>query len=336
MDLHTSLLDHWRWKYSDSPYGGIVFVADHDGAIVGCSHISLSRCKVVNNEFYLGNGMDVSVYPEYRGLGIFNRMNVQRFEALRESGISLCFWSSGNPILFKKWNQISTEFPHEIHGHVRIRDTDLQLEKMKVDNPFIVKTAYTLFSSINKLRRNLNPRKSNYKLTVYPIKCFEDDMDTLWEKASQKFDFAVVRKKHYLNWRYCDRRAGKYSVLAARDEDDLVGYIVLAINNTLDGYPIGYVVDLFNVPDRSDAADALLSATLESFDEQSINLINMLSTNSSPYNRSLYLAGFLDSRVKYNLWYSYFSESGNLSDKDLKVSLFQFGDRDVLPTQTKR
>jgi len=336
LNIPSSPLDHWTWKNLDSPNGSFVIVADHDCAIVGCSHISIVRCKVVQDEIYLGNGIDVAVHPDYRKLGIFNRMNKKRFRFLQEKNISLALWSSGNPILFKKWNQISASFPHELHGHVRIRDIDLQLKHMKVVDPFIVKTGYTLLSSVNKLRRKLAPKASESKIEVYPITLFEQDVDELWAKASTEFDFVVVRNSTYLNWRYCDRRAGEYTVFGARDGDELAGYIVLATNSTPDGYPMGYIVDLFTLPSRPDATDALLNKATETFDEQGINIITVLSNSSSPYKKNLYRAGFLDSLVRYNLWYSSFDETSDLSKKKLDVTHFQFGDRDTLPIQVER
>jgi len=59
-------------------------------------------------------------------------------------------------------------------------------------------------------------------------------------------------------------------------------------------------------------------------------------TLSARAQENLYRAGFLDSMVKHNLWYSSFDETSDLFNQKLGNTHFQFGDRGTLPIQVER
>ena len=336
LNTQTTPQDHYAWKHLHPPNPSTIIVAEHQGTIIGCAHVSVTTCKAAEDTIPLGNGVDVAVRPDHRRHGLFNAMTQKRIEAMHQRGIPLALWSSGNPILVDKYNHTTQRFPQDIHGHARIRDIGQHLQNMKDKHPTTTKAGYTTLSLANALSRKLGPKTKDTGITVQPIKKFDQQADQLYQTASQQFTFITERKKDYLNWRYLDRRAGEYTVLAARDQDQLLGYAALATNKTPEGYTIGYIADLLTQPSRPDAADALLNEATETFDKQDINTVITLSTPTSPYNRSLYRAGFIDSQTRYNLWYSHFTEAANLHKKTRGATHFQFGDRDTLPIQIER
>lgn len=92
----------------------------------------------------------------------------------------------------------------------------------------------------------------------------------------------------YLNWRYCDARAGNFTVKEAEDENERI---------------LGYIVDLLTLPGHLNAVDALVAESVEYFDEQDINMINYLIVKNHPNERILKRHGFLDSEINIQLLY---------------------------------
>jgi len=113
----------------------MINVGVHKEKIVICTHVILSRYKVREKIPAVGNGLDVAVHPGFRGKGIFNIMNKMRIDTLREMGVDLILWSSSNPIMLKKWDEISNEFPYAITNYCKIQDIDAQLSAMPCQEP---------------------------------------------------------------------------------------------------------------------------------------------------------------------------------------------------------
>ena len=120
----------------------MINVGVHKEKIVICTHVILSRYKVEAKIPAVGNVLDVAVHPGFRGKGIFNKMNKMRIDTLREMGVDLTLWSSSNPILVKKWDQINNDFPHAITNYCKIQDIDAQLSAMPVKNPWTKRVGF--------------------------------------------------------------------------------------------------------------------------------------------------------------------------------------------------
>ena len=138
----------------------MINVGVHKGKIVGCTHVILSRYKVGDKILAVGNGLDVAVHPDFRGKGIFNKMNEMRIDTLREMGVDLVLWSSSNPILVKKWHEISNKFPHAITNYCKIQDIDTQLSAMPVKNPWTTRAGFLTLKTIDSIRNIFRLKKT--------------------------------------------------------------------------------------------------------------------------------------------------------------------------------
>ena len=326
-DLGVSTVEHWEWKFG-GPDGSLVSVAESGGAVVGCSHVILCRCIVGGEELLLGNGLDVAVHPDFRKRGIFNAMTEQRMEMMRDRGVSLAFWSTSNPILKGKWDRESTPFPRPILDYVKVRDVGLQLRAMPVGNPWLWRMGYSLVRAANSVSNAFRGAPGG-RVRVDGLESFDEDVDRLWEEVSRGCGFVAVRNMDYLNWRYCDPRAGKFEVRGAVD-GGLVGYSVLSVNKAHEDYPVGYIVDIQAEPDRPDTLDALISDAVTFFDARGVNLVNCLVVKGSPLGRALGRRGFLNSRVRFHLAYDALGSGDPLGSASGPFH-FCFGDRDSLP-----
>lgn len=337
-DLSCSPLDHWRWKFVDNPMKmNISIICVKDRKIIGCNHAITVRLKV-GDKVVLGTALvDLAVHPDFRRLGITNSFRDFLKDLVARRGFKLNYIVTGNPILIKAIPKNSPRFPFTVTNLVRIRDIDLQLRQMPVENGWFMKLAFTTAKVINDVRNVVTgPMRDKADLTISEIRSFDDRIDSFWEEVSGQYDFMVERKRTYLNWRYCDPRGGDFVVKQAEGDGRILGYSVLRINRYLKEYPIGYLVDLVTPPNRLDVADALAVDAVNYFDSNDINIVNYQVVKNNPYERVLGRHGFIDSKIKIYLFYQ--PRGGEDIMKKIIGSpsrriLVCWGDHDVLPVR---
>lgn len=82
--------------------------------------------------------------------------------------------------------------------------------------------------------------------TIEPIDQFGDEFDEFWQRAANGYDVIGVRDRAYLTWRYGQRPDADYSVLAARREGRLTGFIVfrsIETGRSRRGYLVDFLVE---------------------------------------------------------------------------------------------
>lgn len=120
---------------------------------------------------------------------------------------------------------------------------------------------------------------------------FDDRIDQFWDEASRPFDFIGVRNQEYLNWRYRDIRAGRFTARIAEQDDRILGYVI----SKQDG-DRGYIVDVLALPGRIDVVRSLIEDRLRSFREDDASGVMCWMVAHHPYNGVLRRLGFFDSR----------------------------------------
>ncbi len=337
IDLNCTSQDHWRWKFRDNPVG-IIFssLAIKNDKVIGCIHASPRKIKV-RDEIVLGViGADLAVHPDFRGRGITKKINEIMLRLQDEHEIKFVYFITGNPVVIKVIDKEGySRFPHKVINLVRIKNVDLHLKKMPVENVWIKKLGFHLINKLNNLRDALvGSEFQNPNIDIYKINRFDKRIDDFWSIASNHYDFIVERRMEYLNWRYCDPRAGEFVIKQAEENGHILGYSILIINKFIEDYPIGYIVDLLTLPDRFDALEALVSDAVRYFDSNDINIINYQIVQDHPYEIVFKRHAFLDSRVKLLIGLELRNMEKEL--KELEKShankiFLSWGDHDVLP-----
>lgn len=90
-----------------------------------------------------------------------------------------------------------------------------------------------------------------------PIRRFDASFTTLWERLAPKFDLAIRRDAHYLNWRYIEPPHVRYAVVALKRHGEVQGYAVYRHRHE----PLGRVtmlVDFLVDPDDDAGLKTLL------------------------------------------------------------------------------
>ena len=81
----------------------------------------------------------------------------------------------------------------------------------------------------------------------------DERVEELWEAAARDFDLIAVRDQEFLNWRYCDPRAGVFIARALWQGGSMLGYCIMTILNSR-----AYIADLLVRSGRTDVLEQLL------------------------------------------------------------------------------
>ena len=294
-------LDHLKWKINTpqaDPDDSTVI--EIDGRIVGYSG-SGGRDAWLRGERRGGwTGGDQCVHPEFQGLGL---TNAQR-EWWRVAGAG-------------KWQRLSIR---EGSNNPRLRlPSDRRGGRLRIANkvdvlrlpmkPVAMASAGRYDSRVLSLRPVLRAarlyskmlesrlRKRRFStptapLTTTSVDSFDTRADELWARAAHQLDFAVLRDSTYLNWRYCDPRAGDYRVRAAEDNGELVGWIVTATR-----LKDAEIVDLLAVPDNDNVTRALVDDAIATARRDGARSLSVLMPQVHPYRETFLRYGFIASRL---------------------------------------
>jgi len=339
-DIRCSKVDYWKWKHLENPVAeSIMLVTEIDEQVVGSNHSLPMKVKPSDQELLCVIGTDLAVHRDHRRKGIRTRQRIKKMERLIPQGVSFSYHMTGNPIIIESGaNQKLPKFPHPIAPYVQIKDIDHHLEKMPVDDAWLKKLGYRTLETLNRIENQLIKIPETGNVNVEKVDRLEPDFDVFWEQVSKKFDYIGVRNSEYLNWRYADPRAGNYSIYLAKINDEIAGYMVICINGYIKEYPVGFIVDLLTNPETVEAAYPLLDEAQKYFDENNVNIVNSLVVKDGVFETSFSRKGFLDSRVRLEVFLRPVSEIkifDILSAFRPERVHFTWGDHDTLPLKTR-
>ena len=338
IDVECSPLEFWGWKYKGNPMPEMLHsVALVDGRIVGCCHVMPLKIKIGGASESCLTNVDLAVHADHRQRGLMNRIGDTRDQVAPGLGFQIGYNITGNPILVKVLAESRARFPFDIVNLVRIRDIDLQLEKMPVGGAIVKKAGFLALRAFNRIQTSLasgNAGGGGVSLRV--VDRFDDRIGTFWDEAAKYYDFIVERKKEYLNWKYCDPRVGRFRVVLAEERGRVIGYCVSRINAFRADYPVGFIVDIHALPGCEGVVEALAGDAVRCFDESGVNIINCQLVRGHPYVDVMERLGFLDSRVEFHMFYQFYGASDPLAaiaSSPAGRVYVSWGDHDVLPVK---
>ena len=106
---------------------------------------------------------------------------------------------------------------------------------------------------------------------------FGGEINSFWNAADEHYSFTLVRDLSYLNWRYVDCPT-PYQIWTAHRDNSTAGYLVAFASSS---EPIAYIIDLFTLPDDSDAASALLRTAIDSLLAAGVQVVYTWTVQSS-------------------------------------------------------
>ena len=291
--IRVTPLEHLQWKLGAPrhiPAG--VSVMEVDGRIAGFE-------GMVGRDVWLRGrrrpgwmSVDSSVHPEFQGQGLSRahlRWYLDRW-ANAEQPIALDAGST-HPRFFRSSGPGADRprVANKIEVLTRPTNGAALRRRLLRDRSWrsVLRVARLEARALRARIRTRRAGPQSRPLTVRSVDHFDDRADALWERARTQFDYAVVRDREYLDWRYCDPRGGPVSVRVAEEGDALVGYAVTAF---IDGEL--QIVDILTAPGDDDALRALLDDSIESSRVGRALLVSVLLPRVHPYRQGLRRAGF--------------------------------------------
>ena len=286
-----SPLDYWRWKYLDNPNFPVIFVAVLGEKIIGVDHSLVQDIKIGDSIFKSNFGTESATHPNYRKIGVYNNLTNLINKYRSENDVKFSFYNSENPILIKKAERVKDlAFPHQMAQMTRMKDS-------QPIGSFVKRFGFTSFKLFNKIRYSLvfDPKNGD-EFSVKECSEFGDDFDEFLNRIKPHCSFFIEKNRRYLNWRYCDLRAGKFAIKKAVRDGDTLGYVVMEFGKNEKG-STGSIADLLAIPGRNDVAITLLRESCNYFDKLGVNSINFGVVRGHPYQRISSRFGFLDTSI---------------------------------------
>ncbi len=297
LDLDYTSLDHWKWKYLDNPLKtNSIAVAEIKNKIVGCNHGYNVKIKIGKNILLCQHGGDLAVHPNYRRMGINNKMREIKNDSQRAQKCDMTYSVTGNPIVIKSSTKRRRPlFPHQIVNLGRIADVDLHLEHGTPERKWLKKFGFILLNELNRARNTVfAPVLSGPKFKITDVNLFDSRIDDFWKAIRDHYLFIVERRMEYLNWRYCDPRGGDYRIRSIEEGGSIIGYSVLRVNRFDKEYPRGHIIELLALPYRFDVVDALVGDAIGFFNDQLVNVVYCWVLKNHPFENIFRRFGFLD------------------------------------------
>ena len=339
IDLDCNSIEHWRWKYEDSTEKSYIVVTEIDENIIGCHHGMTFKLKFGDKVFKCHYGADMATHPSYRRRGISNKQ-IEFLNTLRRMGGVDVVLMIANPNTLDNLSRKFPRLPFTVLNLVKIKDIEKQLDNFPVHHSWLIRIGFNLqkilWNIINLLNRQ---EKVPPQLEIRGVGVFNNRIDSFCREVVNNYDFIIVRHREYLNWRYCDHRAGNYIARQAEENEDVVGYSILSINKYKMDYPIGYIVDLHALPGREEVVDALVADATSFFENNDVNIINCQVIKGHPYVKILERRGFFNSRIKIHLFYSSLEQKEILKTIEkipASKAYLSWGDHDSLPVDIPR
>jgi len=226
---------YFDWQYRNNPKGKAVVLLAYDESnhnlIVGTNTIIPISLLIDQEEILSSLACNVQVHPDYQKKGIFSQLL---------SSMPLIAKMKNISSLFAVPNENS--FPAFINeGSSEIIQLPLLVRPIKLSRYFNFP-----INKILKIFDNYWNVKTSSLSVVEEFNESFQNFEKILEKISKRVSIIQNRNKDYLKWRYLDHPTRKYQIYTLKQNDELVGYIIIKIhilNNKKIGVILDYVVD---------------------------------------------------------------------------------------------
>ena len=308
--------DHFDWKFRDHPTGATArLTVDREAHVVGFIG-GVRRIWLLHGRPYVGgSGYDLCLLPEWQGRGVQRALHpyVEREGHPSEDlGVNYVTHPADRHLAVDGGDTAPANELRDFIRHLRPlrrareRVGRVRRRKARSSSPALSNTAavirareVTRFDRVRDLLRRTTsyvesllarrPAPRGVPWTISTLTRFEERQDAFIAAALSQFDFVAERSIAYLNWRYCDERAGPFTVRSAEHDGEQLGY---AVTRVYDG--TAQIADLLVLPGRVAVAETLIRDAVELAKQGSAHVISTRLPRHHPYRSALARAGFFD------------------------------------------
>ena len=225
---------YFNWQYRNNPTGKAVVLLAHDelnnNLLVGTNTIIPVSLLVDQEKILSSLACNVQVHPDYQKKGIFSKLLSSMHSIAKMKEISSLF-----------------AIPNENSFHAFINDGSSEIIQLPLlARP--IKFSRYFNSPINKFLKIFDGhwKVKTSSLSVEEFNGNFQSFEKLIEKISKRVSIIQNRNEEYLKWRYLDHPTRQYQIYVLKQNDELVGYIIVKIhilNNKKIGVILDYIVD---------------------------------------------------------------------------------------------
>ena len=218
-------------------------------------------------------GANLVVAPAYRRQGVYRTLSDSGKEKLKERGYRFqCVFP--NP---KSMPLLARSDKHHLVCQVPLVIHPLnvgELTEMHVSNPLLrwgVNLGWEVAG--RTLWRERRPPPNGLPMTIVEETEFDESYDRFWEQVKSKYELLLVRDRAFLQWRFHDIPVRRYQALSARQDAEILGYIVLR-QADVRGTMSGLIADFLVVPGErgNQAGLCLLHEAMQRFRRARLSL----------------------------------------------------------------
>lgn len=298
-EKRAAAVDHLRWKMSSHPLAaGGQLIAIAGGKIVGTYLRIVRPVFLRTGDLLARDAVDLAVHPDFRQRGIYRALSEYSRRHL-DGEFDLAMSFSLHPAVDHRRMQLdSRPLANRIQVLVRVDGIGRFTAGRKSRLPRPVEAlgigGLALLGRVSHRPYRRPQRRDGWSIET--VERFDERVDGFFREAARPFDFIIAKSRDYVNWRYCDPRAGAFTVRVAQEAGALLGYVVYGIAGDRAVIP-----DLLALPRRADVVRSLIEDALDALRSAGVASITCWMATHHPYNGILRRYGFLDLRGKTGL-----------------------------------
>jgi hypothetical protein len=299
-DIPVAPLEHLRWKLftRDDVRDGQIVIDDGD-TIVGLNGFFRQWFKVNDRLRHTHQVVDLAVLPTYQNRGVVSA--TRRFAV--SDRIPICDVLLGPQARVESRERILRTGKWDPAPRA---NTYLQVQVLEgpvIEVPNVVVGDWALCS----------PSR------------FDERIQTFWDEASQPFALIAAHDVAFLNWRYCDPRAGEWTLRTAEASGEILGYITYRVSKGS-----GHIGGLLALPGRLDVIDSLLRDMMGALAALGVPNVRCWSSPGHPYRAALQAVGI--DKMRRQLYWTIHApgdDFSELADPSATIHLVA-GDADLI------
>jgi GNAT superfamily N-acetyltransferase len=298
----------WNWFYSKNPFKHLYAVADCENQIVGFMGLAGKPLEIERKQFRACIATGLGVHPDFRRQGIFTTLGRYIMNEVSKEGIQFCYGFPNDIArlghLKYGWFDVCPHVPAYVKyltakGFLKSHKISTILDRLKVPN-FLRWNPITSFSIYILLKMTSFYCTLKFSIRNHPktilelvfINHFDEGFDDFWDKVWIPRKIAVKRDSKYLNWRYFRKPHGKYVVLVAKKDGEVVGFMCILMI-TRNERRTGCIADFLTLPDDVATANVLLQEGIKYCKKRKADVVGCWLLGNNEYLKVLKHNGFL-------------------------------------------
>jgi len=284
---HPTTPQHFIWWFEYNPTGDFnIYLAIYNGQIIGVSCHSAFRMLHDGQEHIISFPLNVLTHPDYRGQGIFSKLQMANEKHAKRIGC---------PFMLSFPNAVSTPIFLNKFGWDSIRTPVLYLRPLKSEN--IVRNI-DFISWAAPFARVLNPifernvQIAKFGLSTEKVVEFGQWADNIFEENIALLKSCIVRRKEYLNWRFLQDPAKKYTVYVVKNRDEIIGYYVLG-KIAKRQFMLGYIANALLMPAYHHLYFDIQNSLLPQFKQMNVDFILGWDAHFFQSSKAFYFSGYI-------------------------------------------